>query len=130
MKTLEEIKNIFAEDRFANQNGAVIEIAEEGYAKCTLMLDERHCNAAGGVMGGVSFMLADFAFAVAANHNKMNTVTLSSSITFLGVPRGKKLIAEANCVKDGRSTCCYRVEVKDELGNAVAEVTMNGFHLK
>ena len=129
MKTLEEIKNIFAEDRFANQNGAVIEVADTGYAKCTLLLDERHCNAAGGVMGGVSFMLADFAFAVAANHNKMNTVTLSSSITFLGVPKGKMLIAEANCVKDGRSTCCYHVEVKDELGNGVAEATMNGFHL-
>lgn len=130
MKTLEEIKNIFAEDRFANQNGAMIEAADTGYAKCTLMLDERHCNAAGGVMGGVSFMLADFAFAVAANHNKMNTVTLSSSITFLGVPKGKMLIAEANCVKDGRSTCCYRVVVTDELDNGVAEVTMNGFHLK
>ena len=130
MKTLEEIKNIFAEDRFANQNGAVIEAADTGYAKCTLLLDERHCNAAGGVMGGVSFMLADFAFAVAANHNKMNTVTLSSSITFLGVPKGKMLIAEANCVKDGRSTCCYRVVVTDELDNGVAEVTMNGFHLK
>ena len=130
MKTLEEIKNIFAEDRFANQNGAMIEAAGEKYAKCTLQLDERHCNAAGGVMGGVPFMLADFAFAVAANHHKMNTVTLSSSITFLGVPKGKMLIAEANCVKDGRSTCCYRVEVTDELGNGVAEVTMNGFHLQ
>ena len=130
MKTLEEIKNIFAEDRFANQNGAMIEAADTGYAKCTLLLDDRHCNAAGGVMGGVSFMLADFAFAVAANHNKMNTVTLSSSITFLGVPKGKMLIAEANCVKDGRSTCCYRVVVTDELDNGVAEVTMNGFHLK
>ena len=130
MKTLEEIKNIFAEDRFAHQNGAMIEAADTGYAKCTLLLDERHCNAAGGVMGGVSFMLADFAFAVAANHNKMNTVTLSSSITFLGVPKGKMLIAEANCVKDGRSTCCYRVVVTDELDNGVAEVTMNGFHLK
>lgn len=129
MKTLEEVRNIFAEDRFANRNGAMIEEFDTGYAKCTLKLDERHCNAAGGVMGGVPFMLADFAFAVAVNHNKMNTVTLSSSITFLGVPKGKMLIAEARCVKEGRSTCCYRVEVKDELGNGVAEVTMNGFNL-
>ena len=126
MKTLEEVRNIFAEDRFANRNGAMIEEFDTGYAKCTLKLDERHCNAA----GGVPFMLADFAFAVAVNHNKMNTVTLSSSITFLGVPKGKMLIAEARCVKEGRSTCCYRVEVKDELGNGVAEVTMNGFHLQ
>ncbi len=130
MKTLEEVRNIFAADRFATENGAVVEAFDAGYAKCSLRLDARHRNAAGGVMGGVPFMLADFAFAVAVNHEQMNTVSLSSSISFLGVPKGKMLIAEANCVKEGRSTCCYRVEVKDELGNGVAEVTMNGFNLQ
>ena len=130
MKTLDEIKNIFSADRFATENGAVIEAFGEGYARCTLALEARHRNAVGGVMGGVPFMLADFAFAVAVNHEQMNTVSMSASISFLGVPKGKMLIAEARSVKDGRSTCCYRVEVKDELDTAVAEVTVNGFHLK
>ena len=130
MQTLDEIKNIFSADRFATENGAVIEAFGTGYARCTLALEARHCNAAGGVMGGVPFMLADFAFAVAVNHEQMNTVSMSASISFLGVPKGKTLIAEAKCVKTGRSTCCYRVEVKDELDTAVAEVTVNGFHLK
>ena len=130
MKTLDEIRRIFAEDRFATENGAVIECVGTGYAKCTLEIAKRHQNATGSVMGGVPFMLADFAFAVAANHERMQTVSLSSSISFLGVARGKRLIAEARCVKDGRSTCYYRVEVADELGNPVAEVSVNGFHLK
>ena len=130
MKTIEEVRNIFAADRFATENGAVIEAFDAGYAKCTLALTARHRNAAGGVMGGVPFMLADFAFAVAVNHEQMNTGSMSASISFLGVPKGNTLVAEARSVKDGRSTCCYRVEVKDELGNGVAEVTINGFHLK
>ena len=130
MKNLDEIKQIFAEDHFATDNGAVIECVDTGYAKCTLEITKHHQNATGNVMGGVPFMLADFAFAVAANHEQMQTVSLSSSISFLGVARGQQLIAEARCIKDGRSTCYYRVEVADELGNRVAEVTVNGFHLK
>ena len=100
-----------------------------GEAEAELEITPQMMNSRNVVQGGAIMTLADFAFAVAANHRKMNTVTLSSSITFLGVPKGKMLIAEANCVKEGRSTCCYRVEVKDELGNGVAEVTMNGFKL-
>ena len=129
MKTLEEIKNIFAEDRFANQNGAVIEAAGEKYAKCTLQLDERHCNAAGGVMGGVPFMLADFAFAVAANWEKMGCVSLHSDISFLGPARGSKLIAKAFCVKNGRTTSCYRIDVTDDVGNLTATVTTTGYYV-
>lgn len=130
MKSLEEVRNIFAADRFATENGAVIEEFEDGYAKCSLRLEPRHRNAAGGVMGGVPFMLADFTFAVAVNHENMGTVSLSSTITFLGMAKGETLFAEARCVKDGRSTCYYRVEVTDDTGRAVAEVTINGFHLQ
>ena len=129
MKSLEEVRNIFAADRFATENGAEIEAFDTGYAKCTLALQPRHRNAAGGVMGGVPFMLADFAFAVAANHEKMNTVSLSASITYLNAVRGDTLVAEAYCVKDGRTTCFYRVSISDDEGYSVAEVTMNGFHL-
>jgi acyl-CoA thioesterase len=41
--------------------------------------------------------------------------------------KGKKLIAEAECVKEGRSTVYYRVVVTDDLGNRIAEVGINGF---
>ena len=128
MKSLSEVRAIFAQDRFATENGAIIEEFDTGYAKCTLRITDHHRNAVGGLMGGVPFMLADFAFAVAANHAQMATVSHACSITYLGVPRGECLIAVARCVKDGRSTCYYRVGITDELGNAVAEVTVNGFH--
>lgn len=124
---LEEIREIFAKDRFATENGAVIEKVGEHYAKCSIELTERHFNAAGGVMGGVHFMLADFAFAVATNRNGMGVVSLSSTISYLGAVKGKKLIAEAECVKEGRTTVYYRVDVTDDFGNRIAEVGINGF---
>ena len=58
---LRKIRETFAKDRFATENGAIIEEVREHYARCSIELTERHYNAAGGVMGGVHFVLADFA---------------------------------------------------------------------
>ncbi|BFL46834.1 PaaI family thioesterase [Lactonifactor longoviformis] len=127
-QTLERVRKLFEGDRFATENGAVIEEIADHYAKCSLILERRHRNAMGAAMGGVSFTLADFAFAVASNWQVMGTVSLNSSITYLGAPKGEKLIAEAVCIKDGRTTCCYQMNVYDELGNAVAAVLTTGYH--
>ena len=124
---LEQIQKVFANDRFATDTGAVIEQVDEGYAKCWLEIQPHHLNAAGTVMGGAIFTLADFAFAVASNWNKPLHVSTTSQITYLGVARGTRLIAEARKVKEGRSTCYYLVEVKDDLGNEVAHVPASGF---
>ena len=127
MNTLEEVKQFFNKDRFATENGMVVDAIGEGYAKCSVALTERHKNAVGGVMGGVPFTLADFAYAVAANHKEPKWVSLSSQITFLGTAKGTKLIAEAVMEKSGRSTNYYQVHVTDELGNQVANVFVTGF---
>ena len=59
MKTLEEIRSFFENDRFATENAMVIDEVADGYAKCSMLISERHRNAVGGVMGGVPFTLAD-----------------------------------------------------------------------
>ena len=104
MKPSEEIIELFEKDRFATENGAVIAEVDDHYAKCTLEVQERHRNAMGAVMGGVYFTLADFAFAVAANWQEIGTVSLHSDIAYLGTAKGKRLTAEAFCVKNGKTT--------------------------
>ncbi|MCC8024953.1 MAG: PaaI family thioesterase [Clostridium sp.] len=126
-ETLTQIQMVFAKDRFATDNGAVIDQVDEGFAKCSLEIQPHHLNAAGTVMGGAIFTLADFAFAVASNWNKPLHVSTTAQITYLGIAKGTRLIAEARKVKEGRSTCYYLVEVTDDLGNAVAHVTSSGF---
>lgn len=127
--TLEKVRKIFEGDRFATENGAVIKEIGHHSATCSLMITDSHRNAMGAVMGGTYFMLADFAFAVAANWEKMGCVSLRSDISFLGPAKGEKLIAKAVCVKDGRNTVCYRVDVTDEYGNLTATVTATGYHV-
>ena len=129
MKTLEEVRNFFEKDRFATENGAVIDEIGKGSAICSLTLTDSHRNAMGAVMGGVYFMLADFAFAVAANWERVGCVSLRSDISFLSAAKGGRLIAKATSVKDGKTTCCYRVEVSDELGNLAAVLTMTGYRI-
>lgn len=129
MKSLEEVKKIFEGDRFATENGAVIEEIGNHSAICSLVITNSHRNAMGAVMGGTYFMLADFAFAVAANWEKMGCVSLHSDITFLGAAKGNKLTAKAVCIKDGKSTSCYCVDVTDDLGNLTATVTVTGYHV-
>ena len=127
MKPSEETVRLFENDRFATENGAVIEEVDDHYARCTLRVEERHRNAMGAVMGGVYFTLADFAFAVAANWQEIGTVSLTSDIAYLGTAKGDRLTAEAVCVKNGRTTSYYRIEVKDELGKLAAIVNTTGY---
>ena len=129
MKTLEEVRKVFEGDRFATENGAVIEESGDHSATCSLIITDSHRNAMGAVMGGTYFMLADFAFAVAANWEKMGCVSLHSDISFLRTAKGKKLIAKAVCVRDGKSTTCYRVDVTDDFGNLTATATVTGYHV-
>ena len=111
MEDLNEIREFFAKDRFATENGAVIEAVGKNTATVGMKIESRPRNAAGKVMGGAIFTLADFAFAVASNHKKIGTVSLNANITFLRASKGDKLIATAECVRDGRTSCYYRVSV-------------------
>lgn len=125
---LAEVRKLFKGDRFATENGMVIDEIGDHYAKCSVQLTDIHRNAMGGVMGGVHFTLADFAFAVASNWQHMGTVALSTDIAFIGAVKGDSLTAVAELVKDGRSVNCYHITVKDNLGNIVADVKTVGFH--
>lgn len=129
MKPSEKTIQMFMKDRFATDNGAEIEEVDDHYAKCSLRIEDRHRNAMGAVMGGVYFTLADFALAVASNWQKMENVSLNSEITYLTAAKGERLTAEAVCVKSGRTTGYYRIDVRDDLGNLTAAVTATTYRV-
>ena len=127
--TLDEVRKLFENDRFATENGAIIDEIGKNSATCSLTITNSHRNAMGAVMGGTYFMLADFAFAVASNHEKMGCVSLRSDISFLGSCKGEKLIAKASCIKNGKTTSFYQINVFDDLDNLVASVNTTGYHV-
>ena len=131
IRTLEEARAFFAGDLYATAlSGISITEIGENYAKCEMPITPMHRNAAGAVMGGAVFTLADFAFAVAANLGGVLTVTTTASTQFIGACKGEVLIAEAHLLKDGRRNCFFEVTVKDDLDNLVAVVTSTGTHLE
>ena len=132
MTTIQEIQAHFSRDRFATEAAEItITEAQPQYAVCEMPLLEKHRNARGTPMGGAIFTLADFTAAIAANGfaEHTDTISLHADISFLGTAKGKTLIAKASCVKQGRTTALYTVEVTDELGTLVAQASVNGFVL-
>jgi acyl-CoA thioesterase len=128
MNNLQEAKQYFSGDLYATDTtGIEILAVDDGYAKCSLRIEEKHKNAVGQVMGGVFFVMADFAFAVAANFHQPTTVTQSSQITFLAPAKGKILYAETEKIRGGKRTCFYKISIYDDTGENVAYVTTSGY---
>ena len=132
MSSLEEVRKRFQNDHFAmDVTGIVIDSAGPGEAVCSLDLEERHMNVNKVPMGGVIFTLADFVCAIAVNgYSGSNIVSQNVSITFLAPAKGKRLIAEAACLREGRTTALCVADVRDELGTYVAHAVVNGYRIQ
>lgn len=129
LETIEQVREFFEKDRYATVSGARILEVGDRFAKCSMKLTDMHRNAVGGIMGGVYFTLADFTFAVATNWQGTPTVSLNANIAFLAAAKGEELIASARCIKDGKTTCFYEVEILDENENHLVTVTITGFKM-
>lgn len=128
-ETIESAREFFYKDKFAVNAGITLDELTEDKAICSLNITDEHKNAYGGVMGGVIFTLADFAFAVLSNQIHQLTVAQQVSINYLSAPKGEKLIAEATCRKSGRTSSIVIVNVSDDLGRDVAQFVGTGFKL-
>ena len=127
--SLEDARAFFVKDLFATSNSMTLEALTEDGAVCAMEITERHRNAEGGLMGGAILALADFTFAAASNNAHRPTVAQQVSLNFLNASKGKQLISTAICVKSGRSSCVYRIEIKDDLGRNIAQAMITGFKL-
>jgi len=149
MTLLEWARNCFANDRYATQaTGITIQDVgienNGGVCICQIELQEYHLNARNAVMGGVFFTLADFAAGVAVNLPEasarlkepllkeelydLHWVSTSSNINFLAQPKGKIISAKAVCLRQGRNTGLYQVNVF-EGERLLAVVTTTGMRI-
>ena len=127
--SIEEAREFFKGDKFATNLGVSLEKLDEDSCECSLELNDGHKNAVGGVMGGVMFTLADFAFAVLSNNLHYPTVAQQVSVNYLSAPKGNKLIARAVCKKNGRSSSIINVDVSDDTGRDIVQFVGTGFKL-
>ena len=124
-------REAFKNDIYATEvTGITVDKAIDGTSVCSLDITEKHLNADRHVMGGVTFTLADLTSAVAANEGELTTVSINSSISYLGVAKGKRLIAEGKTIKKGKSITTVSVDIHDELGTMVAHAVFTGMKVR
>jgi acyl-CoA thioesterase len=133
---IDDVREFFKGDKYLVMTGVIIEEADDGRSVCTVdVIPENHFNKGGVVQGGVTYTLADCAFAVASNYgfldrgetDKFITVSQSANITYFSPPKGKRLICTAKAITRGRVSSVYQMEVKDELDTKVALMIGNGY---
>lgn len=103
--------------------GIVIDEAAAGYARISMEIRREMTNGHGMVHGGMTFALADTAFAYACNSHNVATVSQSASIAYLSsAHEGETLVAEARVTaRAGRSATCL-VTVSTADGRIVAQL--------
>ena len=113
-------KKLFAGDRYAALTGVEIVEADIGYCKASLVIEDKHLNAAGVVQGGAIFTLADLAFGVAANSHGQLALAINVNISYLYGKSTGILYATATEVALPKRIGAYDVLVTDEEGEIIA----------
>jgi acyl-CoA thioesterase len=116
-----ELKRHFQRDQFAAHANIELLTAGPGRATTKMNLQPLHLNALGTVHGGAIFTLADFTFAVACNSHGTMAVALEASIVFMKAATTGTLWAEAHETTKNFKVGLYVIEIKDDLGELVAQ---------
>ena len=99
----------------------LVEVAE-GRAVMTLTVRQDHLNGHEVCHGGVTFALADSAFAFACNSRNQNTLAQHNMISYLAPGRlGDRLTAVAEEVQLKGRSGIYDVTVTNQEGTVIAE---------
>ena len=101
----------------------------DSFARAEIEIEEKHLNPFGIVHGGCIFSLMDTVGGIAACTQGNAVTTSSCSVSFLNAGSGKKLIAQAEKIKNGKNLLVYDVTVTDENETLIAKSTLTYFKL-
>lgn len=109
-------------DRASRHLGIKIESVDEGVAVLSMTVRDDMLNGLDILHGGVTFSLADSAFAFACNSRNRKTVALNCTVNFVAAAKeGDVLTASAREVSLSGRTGIYDVSVKNQKGELIAE---------
>ena len=103
--------------------GMSLDDIDEGRAVMSLTIEPHHANGHGICHGGVTFSLADSAFAFACNSRNRSTVAQHNMISYIAPGRiGDRLSAHAEEVTLNGRNGIYDVRVTNQDGQLIAEM--------
>ncbi len=122
MQAQSVVEHMMAHDAFSQWLGISLLEIKEGYSKIRMTIRPEMVNGFGIVHGGVTFSLADSAFAFACNNRNNNSVALDTAINFLKpVMVGDELTAEAKELHNGKTTGLYEIAILNQKNELVAK---------
>ena len=106
------VSEMMANDTFSQWLGIEVIEVKEGYVKVKMSIRKEMLNGHGVAHGGVSFSLADSAFAFASNSHGQKAVSIETSINHIKpLFEGDELVATAQKESTSRSLGQYIVRV-------------------
>ncbi len=115
------VNHLLEKDLFSKWLGIEVLEIKEGYCKIKIIIRNEMVNGFGIVHGGVTFSLADSAFAFACNNRNNLSVALDTSINFMKPAHvGDVLTAEAKEIHNGKSTGLYQIFITNQNDHLIA----------
>jgi acyl-CoA thioesterase len=115
-------KAMWSGDRASGWFGMELVDVDEGQAVLALTVTPQHVNGHGICHGGVTFSLADNAFAFACNSRNQSTVAQHNSISYIAPAKlGDRLTAKAKEVSLTGHSDITDVTVTNQCGKVIAE---------
>lgn len=113
---------MWGRDRASQWAGMALVEVDEGLATLELQVADHHCNGHGICHGGVTFMLADSAFAFACNSRNRSTVAQHNVISYVAPAKsGDHLTARATEQSLTGRSGIYDVTVTNQDNVKIAE---------
>ena len=115
------VDQMMEKDLFSQWLGIEILEIRDGYSKIEMKIRKEMQNGFGIIHGGVTFSLADSAFAFACNNRNNLSLALDTSINFMKpVHVDDVLTAEAREIHNGKSTGLYQIMISNQNAHEVA----------
>lgn len=114
---------MWSDDEASQWIGMTLVSINEGTAQMSLVVQKHHCNGLGNCHGGITFSLADSAFAFACNSRNQSTVAQNNMITYTAPARvGDTLTATARELSLTGRSGIYDVRVSNQENKTIAEM--------
>lgn len=115
------LTHMMKHDHFSQWMGLEIEEIQAGYCRLHMTVRHEMLNGFGILHGGVTFSMADSAFAFASNSHGQLSVSLNASITYpKSAKEGDTLTAEATERNRSNKTATYDIEVRNQAAETIA----------
>lgn len=118
------IREKFETNHFPRSLGIELDMIEEGRARLSLEVTQRHLQLAGVMHGGAIATLIDTAVAfaiVGASELGARFTTIEMKVNYLSPIREGRVVAEAKLIRDGRRIVVSDCDVFDSQGQLAAK---------